>query len=42
MATLAEQSLALQEGGFSSKEIEDWKKEKVLELNAAGFSNSEI
>jgi len=42
MATLAEQSLALQEGGFSSKEIEDWKKEKVLELNSAGFSNSEI
>jgi len=39
---LAEQETLLHQGGFSQKEIEDWKKNKVLKLNAAGFSNAEI
>ena len=39
---LAEQETLLQQGGFSQKEIEDWKKDKVLKLNNAGFSNAEI
>lgn len=39
---LAEQETLLQQGGFSQKEIEDWKKDKVLKLNGAGFSNAEI
>lgn len=39
---LAEQETLLQQGGFSQKEIEDWKKNKVLKLNNAGFSNAEI
>ena len=39
---LAEQETLLHQGGFSQKEIEDWKKDKVLKLNGAGFSNAEI
>ena len=39
---LAEQETLLQQGGFSQKEIEDWKKDKILTLNNAGFSNAEI
>ena len=39
---LAEQETLLQQGGFSQKEIEDWKKDKILKLNNAGFSNAEI
>ena len=39
---LAEQETLLHQGGFSQKEIEDWKKDKVLKLNNAGFSNAEI
>jgi hypothetical protein len=42
MTTLAEQTNTLTDAGFSSKEIEDWKKDKVLKLNSAGFSNAEI
>ena len=30
------------DAGFSQKEIEDWKKDKVIKLNSAGFSNAEI
>ena len=39
---LAEQQTLLEQGGFSQKEIEDWKKDKILKLNNAGFSNAEI
>jgi len=39
---LAEQQTLLEQGGFSQKEIEDWKKDKILTLNNAGFSNAEI
>ena len=39
---LAEQETLLHQGGFSQKEIEDWKKDKILKLNNAGFSNAEI
>jgi hypothetical protein len=39
---LAEQETLLHQGGFSQKEIENWKKDKVLKLNGAGFSNAEI
>ena len=39
---LAEQETLLQQGGFSQTEIENWKKDKVLKLNNAGFSNAEI
>ena len=42
MTSLAEQTNILNDAGFSSKEIEDWKKDKVLKLNSAGFSNAEI
>ena len=39
---LAEKQTLLEQGGFSQKEIEDWKKDKILTLNNAGFSNAEI
>ena len=39
---LAEQEILLQQGGFSQTEIQNWKKDKVLKLNGAGFSNAEI
>ena len=39
---LAEQETLLQQGGFSQTEIQNWKKDKVLKLNGAGFSNAEI
>ena len=39
---LGEQQTQLQEGGFSKTEIENWKKEKVLKLNNAGFNEQEI
>lgn len=39
---LAEQQTLLEQGGFSQKEIENWKKDKILKLNNAGFSNAEI
>jgi hypothetical protein len=39
---LADQQTLLEQGGFSQKEIEDWKKDKILKLNNAGFSNAEI
>lgn len=39
---LAEQETLLQQGGFSQTEIQNWKKDKVLKLNSAGFSNAEI
>jgi len=39
---LAEQEILLQQGGFSQTEIQNWKKDKVLTLNNAGFSNAEI
>ena len=42
MTTLAEQTNILTDAGFSSKEIEDWKKDKVIKLNSAGFTNAEI
>ena len=42
MTSLAEQTNILNDAGFSLKEIEDWKKDKVLKLNSAGFSNAEI
>ena len=37
-----EKKTLLHQGGFSQKEIEDWKKRKnkVLKLNGAGFSNA--
>ena len=37
MASLAEQTNILTDAGFSQKEIEDWKKDKVIKLNSAGF-----
>jgi hypothetical protein len=39
---LSDQQTLLEQGGFSQKEIEDWKKDKILKLNNAGFSNAEI
>jgi len=42
MTSLAEQTNILTDAGFSQKEIEDWKKDKVIKLNSAGFSNAEI
>ena len=39
---LAEQETLLHQGGFSQKEIADWKKEKIQKLNNAGFNNQEI
>ena len=42
MTSLAEQTNILNDAGFSQKEIEDWKKDKVIKLNSAGFSNAEI
>jgi hypothetical protein len=39
---LNDQQTLLEQGGFSQKEIEDWKKDKILKLNNAGFSNAEI
>jgi len=42
MASLAEQTNILTDAGFSQKEIEDWKKDKVIKLNSAGFSNAEV
>ena len=39
---LGEQQTQLQEGGFSKTEIENWKKEKVIKLNNAGFNEQEI
>mgnify|MGYP003624848979 FL=1 len=42
MTSLAEQTNILNDAGFSSKEIEDWKKDKIIKLNSAGFSNAEV
>ena len=42
MTSLAEQTNILNDAGFSQKEIEDWKKDKVIKLNSAGFNNAEI
>ena len=42
MTSLAEQANILNDAGFSQKEIEDWKKDKVIKLNSAGFNNAEI
>ncbi len=42
MTSLAEQTNILTDAGFSKKEIEDWKKDKVIKLNSAGFSNAEV
>jgi len=42
MTSLAEQTNVLNDAGFSKKEIEDWKKDKVIKLNSAGFSNAEV
>jgi len=42
MTSLAEQTNILNDAGFSKKEIEDWKKDKVIKLNSAGFSNAEV
>ena len=42
MTTLADQTNLLNEAGFSKTEIENWKKEKVLQLKDAGFNNQEI
>ena len=39
---LSDQQTLLEQGGFSQKEIENWKKDKTLKLNNAGFSNAEI
>jgi hypothetical protein len=39
---LSDQQTLLEQGGFNQKEIEDWKKDKILKLNNAGFSNAEI
>ena len=39
---LGEQKTALQEAGFSFKEINDWQKDKVAKLSKGGFSNFEI
>jgi len=42
MTSLAEQTNILNDAGFSQKEIEDWKKDKIIKLNSAGFSNAEV
>ena len=42
MTSLAEQTNTLNDAGFSQKEIEDWKKDKIIKLNSAGFSNAEV
>lgn len=42
MATLADQIKTFEEAGFSSQEIETWKKDKVNTLSQAGFSTQEI
>ena len=42
MTSLAEQTNILNDAGFSQKEIEDWKKNKIIKLNSAGFSNAEV
>ena len=42
MTSLSEQTNILTDAGFSKKEIEDWKKDKVIKLNSAGFSNAEV
>ena len=42
MASLGEQSEALIKGGFSNKEIENWKQEKIFELEQGGFETEEI
>ena len=42
MTTLATQVEALEQGGFTTNEISDWKKDKILTLENAGFSSDEI
>ena len=42
MASLGEQSEALVKGGFSKKEIENWKQEKIFQLEQGGFETEEI
>ena len=42
MTTLATQVEALEQGGFTTNEISDWKKDKILTLENAGFSSNEI
>ena len=42
MTTLTTQLEALEKGGFSSQEISDWKQDKILTLENAGFESDEI
>jgi len=42
METIAEQIKNFQNAGFSNEEIESFKKEKILELEGAGFNDNEI
>ena len=42
MTSLAEQNEALIKGGFSNKEIENWKQEKIFQLEQGGYETEEI
>ena len=42
MTTLTTQLEALEQGGFSTDEINTWKQDKVLTLENAGFESNEI
>ena len=42
MTTLTTQLEALEQGGFSTDEINTWKQDKVLTLESAGFESDEI
>ena len=39
---LGDQKTALQEAGFSFKEINDWQKDKITKLSKGGYNNLEI
>tara|TARA_B110000858_G_scaffold184154_1_gene225107 strand:+ start:331 stop:4098 length:3768 start_codon:yes stop_codon:yes gene_type:complete len=38
---LGEKETQLKDAGFSNTEIENWKKEKIIKLDAAGFTNAD-
>ena len=42
MSSLQNQSRKLEKGGFSQKEITNWKKEKIFQLEKGGFETPEI
>ena len=42
MTTLTTQLKALEQGGFSTDEINNWKQDKILTLENAGFESNEI